>query len=194
MTMTTRKEFEEFAEKCRSILIKEGFTELADRVITYSVRTNATKSLGTTTRKFVSQYINMRTGEVKRNTFIYNIEMNWTFVLHSSETEVHNTIMHEMCHCVDGGMKHTGGWKRAANSVRKYGFDITRLADADKIQEYMNIYNTQNPIKYRVVCPNCGVIASRKRDSKMLKEIRLLGAKSGSYCAKCGSRNLTVEE
>ena len=96
--MTTRKEFEEFAEKCRSILIKEGFTELADRVITYSVRTNATKSLGTTTRKFVSQYTNVRTGETRCNTFVYNIEMNWAFVLHSSEAEVQNTIMHEMCH------------------------------------------------------------------------------------------------
>ncbi len=192
--MTSIKEFERVAEECRDILIKEGFTELMDRTIRYKVDTKAKKALGTTTRNFVNQSIDMRTGEIKTNAFIYTITMNWTFVLHSSEKVVRDTIMHEMCHCVDDGMKHTGGWKRAANAAAKHGFNITRLCNSSTIQEYMDIYKPKDTFKYRVVCPNCGVIAWRRRDSKMLKEIRLLGAKSGSYCAKCGSRNLTVEE
>lgn len=192
--MTSIKEFERVAEECRDILIKEGFTELIDRTIRYKVDTKAKKALGTTTRNFVNQTIDMRTGEIKTNTFIYTITMNWTFVLHSSEKVVRDTIMHEMCHCVNDGMKHTGGWKRAANAVAKYGFDITRTCDSSTIQEYMEIYQPKDTVKYRVICPKCGVIARRQRDSKMLKNIRLFGTKSGSYCGICGSRDLKVEE
>ena len=94
------------------------------------------------------------------------------------ESELENTLLHEILHTCRGCMKHTGKWKQLADKVNAaYGCNISRTASKDALPEEL----AHKP-RYKVVCPNCGAVYERYKRSALIQHPERY------RCGKCGGR------
>ncbi len=122
---------------------------------------------------------------------IYNIEIS-SRLLESdvAYTDVMDTVIHELLHCHEDRMCHTGEWKRCANLVNaSYGYNIKRTANAAE----KNIENERiSKAKYIITCNSCGAVNGYLKKSKVVK-LLLKQPKGICRCAICGNSDFTVE-
>lgn len=159
--------------ECINILLNMGFEVHIPVGVDFNSRLS--KTLGRTIRK----------------RDVYRIEVNPTFLKVASAQNVHNMIMHECIHCVEGCFNHGTPWKSVAAKVTsKYPqFTITRLCN-DK--EYGKIYESKEAYKYQICCADCGCkMTKQKRWSKTLESI--FWKEKRFSCCKCHSTNLVIE-
>ena len=102
-----------------------------------------------------------------------------------------DTMLHELLHCHEDRMCHTGEWKRCANLVNKtFGFNIKRTTSAAE-KDLTEVVN--NDYKYLVACDTCGATNKYKRKSKLIK-ILLKHPHGACQCGACGGTDFTVTE
>lgn len=122
---------------------------------------------------------------------IYNIEISSRLLQQNvSYTAVMDTVIHELLHCHEDRMCHTGEWKRCADLVNKYfGYNIKRTADAAE----KDIENERiSMAKYIITCNSCGHVNGYLKKGKIVK-ILLKRPKGVCKCAICGNSDFTVE-
>lgn len=91
----------------------------------------------------------------------------------SDPVRIYETIAHEVIHCVDGCMKHTGRWKEIVQRFNAaYGTHITRTCSAPKS------YTENAP--YKIACEKCGNTIGYARMCKSVKHPELYS------CGRCG--------
>jgi predicted SprT family Zn-dependent metalloprotease len=91
------------------------------------------------------------------------------------------TILHELCHTIKGGMAHTGAWKTAVEKLnRKFGYNIKRVnTNEDKGVDNEDM---QNRAKYVFQCKDCGSLIYRFKASNFTKNYDCY------VCGKCGGK------
>lgn len=101
-----------------------------------------------------------------------------TYFLNNKESDIRNTLAHEVLHACKGGMKHGNVWKSYANKFnRAYGYNIKRVgggSDDKKLE--VDISNC-----YIVQCQCCGMKITRFRKSGVVKNPEKY------RCGKCHS-------
>lgn len=129
-------------------------------------------------------------GRCIRRRGVYRIEANLTFLRVASSQNVHNMIMHECIHCVEGCFNHGAKWKSvAAQVMEKYPQYTIRRCSND--EEYSKIYSNDSKYRYEVICRDCGKTIGRyKNESKTVKSITR--HEKLYRCGYCNSNNLSV--
>lgn len=104
------------------------------------------------------------------------IELNEYYVLNAPDSEIINTILHEIAHALDaakrGKTDHSAEWVKVAKEIGCTG----------------EIYNTSGchkPGKYLIFCPECAMLISSSKPVK------------GNCCSKCSNekkRNVYIEK
>lgn len=161
-----------------AILVEQGFTELSNIIFTCGFNNNTTRfgfcrrSKTYATRK---AYISISSIAIKT----------------CSPSKVHNTIMHEVCHAVNGGHTHSHGWLKAItiiNNLSKKGIyeftELSRVGEDEGFTEYKKSIS-----KYIIKCEKCGHEYSYQRRSKVVESVA--SHKGECYC-KCGSYKLIL--
>ena len=90
---------------------------------------------------------------------VVRLELQSKFFLLGNESDIKNTICHELIHS-STLCGHTGLWLQYAKIMNKHGYDIHRTS---RVDIHPQIY------KYEVYCPKCGKTWKRKTLSKAVK-------------------------
>ena len=82
----------------------------------------------------------------------YVIKINQNYLRVGSPEDVHNTIMHECLHCIDGCFNHGPRWRAAASKVNaNFTFSpIERCGSDDGYKEFLS-----TKAKYQITCKTC---------------------------------------
>ena len=107
---------------------------------------------------------------------------------HIPDTFTRDTILHELLHTCPGCTNHGPNWQRRAERVnRAYGYRISTTASIEDCQKAgLSVQSRSERANYRIICPECGVVAYRMRRCDLTDNI-------GRYrCSTCKS-HLTVE-
>ena len=158
---TMAKEIKEQIAEC-------GYPEIENRDIRYELNGRFKKTLGRT-----------RIGYGR-----YLISINKTL----SQTDpdaVKNVLAHELLHTINGGMCHTGEWKKAAGKMNyRYGYNITRVEDGENAPNYKEVRNKERQAKYIVKCLHCGEEYKYYRKGDIVKILQS-GKKTNLTCGEC---------
>lgn len=126
--------------------------------------------------KNIGAKLNKRSVEVygsckKLNDRNYIIQINYNFLKVGKPENVHNTIMHEMCHVVDGCMNHGKKWKDVAAKVNKH-YNYTKIERIGDDENYKEAYLRADKKKYTVKCTTCGKEWGYGRACKVVKLVK----------------------
>jgi len=93
------------------------------------------------------------------------------------------TLLHEICHTIPDGFRHTGAWKQAAKQLNlQYGYRIARLSTPEEKGIDGLVEERDQHAKYHVRCTKCGNVLHRQTRSAVVKH-------PWRYrCGKCGGR------
>ena len=123
-----------------------------------------------------------RAGQCKRNNVSNTYSLNFNYLMFNDETndtEVMNTIIHEILHTCKDCMTHKGEWKRLANIVNaNTKYNITRCANYASLG--IESPKEERKHNYVFVCEDCGQVIIRERASKFTKNYHAY------RCGKCG--------
>lgn len=96
-------------------------------------------------------------------------------LIDAPEASCRQTLAHEILHTCRGCRNHGGCWKQYAGKMNAaYGYQISRT----QTHEALGIANTI-PVRYVLVCQNCGAEIKRARMSKLVRNPE-------RYRCKCG--------
>lgn len=105
--------------------------------------------------------------------------------------DVMDTMLHELLHCHENRMCHTGEWKTYANLINKeYGYNIKRATKA--AEKNIDMSNIDIP-KYIVSCDGCGAVNKYRRKGKVVKAL-MKNPVGTCRCTICGGNSFTVTE
>lgn len=97
----------------------------------------------------------------------YIISINESYLRLASPENIHNTIMHEVIHSIDGCANHGPNFKRAGEKVCKY-YVFTSITRLGKDKTYMDEV-VATKYKYQLRCKTCGHTWNyMRRTQKML--------------------------
>ena len=106
------------------------------------------------------------------------IGLSRSFVLYNNESEVMDTIRHEIAHALAGlGTKHGRLWKLWAKKVGCTSVRATASASTIKMPKG----------KWTLTCKMCGHSSEKHRASKLIKT-----QARGYYCTRCGRRSINM--
>lgn len=114
----------------------------------------------------------------------YTIFINQAYLKTGTPEHIHNTIMHEVIHSVDGCMNHGPDFKRVGAKVNKY-FVFTPIQRCSTDESYREEVLVQY-YKYQLVCTKCGETWNYMRCTKKLKA--LAQSKTASHSTNNGCR------
>ncbi len=140
---------------CLKELQEIGIIDKVAANITWRIDTRAKKRLGVCEKK-------------NKMTYTYHTIGISDWVLKSfSDKDIKNTIMHELLHTINGCNNHGYNWQRYAELVNeKLGYEISRLANVEKLCEKNNInYETfrEQTRRYKIICKKCGKVFYQSR-------------------------------
>ena len=120
-----------------------------------------------------------RLGVCKKTGDRYVIEIAAALLDESAaESELKNTVMHELLHTCRGCMSHTGRWRELADRVNAAcGLSVSRTTERDKAEIPDAL--AAKP-KYRIVCTACGAVYERFRRSRLTDHPEMY------KCGRCG--------
>lgn len=129
-----------------------------------------------------------RWGQCAKRPDGFYININEALCDGNHEDGLRATLFHELLHTCDGCMNHKSKWKDYADRVSKAtGLKITRTdSAADKGFDSTAMPGRKN--KYQIFCPNCGLVGTRQKRSRVVKLI------DRCRCTICGSTELYVVE
>jgi predicted SprT family Zn-dependent metalloprotease len=115
----------------------------------------------------------------------YYIQISYKLV--DDETPVKTlkeTILHELCHTIEGGMCHTGEWKHAVTILnRNYGYNIKRTNSyEDKGVSREKFPPKQKRVNYVFECCGCGNQIRRQKRSDFVTNTHRY------RCGGCGNK------
>lgn len=129
-------------------------------------------------------------GRCNRNQGVYRIEINETYLRTGNSQSIHDTIMHECIHCVDGCFNHGPKWKAVASKVTQ-SFPQYSISRISYDENYGKVLNEISPYRYQIICKDCGCKMQRYKNwSKILNAI--YWGNSGYRCCDCGSHSLVI--
>lgn len=113
-------------------------------------------------------------------------------LLYLPDEYIVNTIVHEICHMVEGSRNHDHLWKEAGEQVNTV-FPYVRI-EVYATPEETRLFNKQLPPRkeYRVHCEGCGHVYKFHRKTRFVKAVLENGGK-GWHCS-CGSSDFWCEE
>ena len=114
---------------------------------------------------------------------LYEIQINREYIAVANSKEVHNTIMHECIHCVDGCMNHGEKWKAIARKVNSK-FDFTTIKRTGYDEAYHAVMETK--YKYEAICNKCGTAYRWMRQSRIYTSCAM-----GKARCNCGGKEFT---
>lgn len=157
-----------------TVLVSLGYTDLLDKdvIVNYGKRIRA---YGTC----------QRVGRVN-NKMRYEIKINKDYLKVGNPKDVHNTIMHECIHCIEGCMNHGEKWKTAAAKVNAR-FDFSPIQRTGYDEAYHQVLETK--YKYFAVCEGCKSVYKWMRKSKTYTAC----CNNRARCS-CGSKKFTCTE
>lgn len=126
-------------------------------------------------------------GSTRKTNGKYAISINEQYLRVGDPKDVHNTIMHEVIHCVDGCMNHGDKWKRIAAQVNSR-FDFTPIQRTGDDKAYDAFLETK--YKYKITCNKCGHEYKYLRKTKTFDECKC----GKRMCGVCRSTDFTCEE
>lgn len=118
-----------------------------------------------------------------KHSTLYEIQINKDYVAVGDPREVHNTIMHECIHCVDGCMNHGEKWKAIAKKVND-NFDFSTIKRTGYDEAYHAIVQTK--YKYEAVCKKCGTAYRWIRQGRIYNSCAL-----GKATCHCGGKEFS---
>lgn len=124
-----------------------------------------------------------RIGLQPNGKVLYEIQVNQEYIAVGDSKDVHNTIMHECIHCVDGCMNHGEKWKAIAKKVNDK-FDFTTIKRTGYDEAYHAIMETK--YKYEAICNKCGAAYRWMRHSRIYTSCTL-----GKARCNCGGEEFT---
>lgn len=109
----------------------------------------------------------------------------------TSDKALHDTIIHEFLHAVDGCMEHKNKWKAFANIVNENTeYNISRVTSyaekGFKLDPFNNLRNKET-YKYMITCNECGNSWKYKRMSNIVNAC----IRNNAKCS-CGGKEFTV--
>lgn len=157
-----------------SLFVSLGYTDLLNKEIRVAWGKRV-KAYGTC----------KRIGKQPNGKILYEIQINKEYIAVGNPKDVHNTIMHECIHCIDGCMNHGEKWKLAAKKVNDK-FDFTPIKRTGHDEAYQAIIETK--YKYEAICNKCGTAYHWIRQSRIYRSCTMGKAK----CV-CGSKDFTCK-
>lgn len=164
------KDLLKLADECRKELLSVGIT--CGNVRTWSVNKRAKARWGLC---------------VKVGKGLFDIQIAEALLQdHVSDQAAKDTIAHELLHTAPGCFKHTGKWKRYANTVnyRLPHYHIKRRTSREEkgIQD-----DSPEPVyRYVLMCQQCGKEIKRQRKSAVVEHPE-------HYRCVCGGRLVRVK-
>jgi hypothetical protein len=155
-----KKEIEEDFQ----ILISLGYTDLAQKKVKVEWG-KALKQYGSCAKPYPNTYV---------------IKINQNFIRVGDYKEVHNTIMHECIHCIDGCHNHGPNWKKAAAKVNAR-FDFTPIERCGTDDNYHEFLKSQ--AKYQITCKACHHTWNYYRKTRIFASCA-----NGKATCSCGSK------
>ena len=153
------------------ILASLGYQDVLNKTYNVVINNRAIKILGYCKREALNRY---------------TITINAKAIAVCPPEEVHNIIMHEVCHSVDGCMNHGPNWKAVAEKVNSnYQFTpITRTSDDEAYQAVL-----KSSYKHQVTCERCG---NTSRYIRMTSTIKACIA-GHARCGRCGGMKFSYK-
>lgn len=156
-------------KKCREILRREGVPvveEISSPVINDRIRS-----------RFGSC---RRIGSKRSSNAEYIVEISGR-LMECDDPAVETVLLHELLHTCPGCMNHGKKWKAYAEKLRqKYGYDIRPTARYEAFG--LEDPGSKEPVRYRIVCKNCGMEIIRKRRCPLVENV------DRYRCGKCGGK------
>lgn len=120
----------------------------------------------------------------------YLLSFNRKYLDVGDPKNIHNTIMHEVIHSVNGCMNHQSLWKVVVARINSaFGYSISRTTND---VAYAALYIKPKTVNYSVWCDNCHTrLARYNRKSSTVTAI--MNNERRHYCPLCKSRDLFVE-
>ena len=112
-------------------------------------------------------------------------------LLQLDEVSIHETIAHELLHCIRDSVGHGPLFKKYAALVNeKYGLDIDTYTSLHIVNDTMRhrIFN------YVVRCTKCGNRIGYMRREEIIRKLIRHGEARDYYCPYCGKNRLELEE
>ena len=112
-------------------------------------------------------------------------------LLQLDEVSIHETIAHELLHCIRDSVGHGPIFKKYAALVNeKYGLEIDTYTSLHIINDAMRrrIFN------YVVRCAKCGNRIGYSRREEVVRKLIKYGEARNYCCPYCGQRKLKLEE
>lgn len=182
----TLQDIQKEVNECVQLLSAMGYdmTKNSYRILW---NTRAYKRLGQC--RFLGTYSGRRSFELNFNKHYFQI---------GDPKNIHNTIMHEVCHSVPGCMNHTtGGWKDVIEKVNaKWDYTISRTTSDQQYTAMLeNRVSQKAPsLQYEVYCSCCKkVVKTYKRRCNTVDGISR--NPSNWRCGGCGNTSaLSVKQ
>lgn len=100
-----------------------------------------------------------------------------------------NVIRHEYAHLFvtevhNKNHGHDAIWKRAAMWLG---------CNAKRCEDFKEIDDLDNGIKYKVTCQGCGVVSRYRRKSNIVKELEVRPDSTRFFCGRCNCHNFILE-
>lgn len=108
---------------------------------------------------------------------------------HGAPEHIINVIRHEYAHLYvtqkyNKNHGHDAVWKRAA---------LWLGCNAKRCENFEDIDDLDNGIKYKVICQGCGSVARYRRKSNVVKELEKNPDSTMYFCRKCKCHNFSLE-
>ena len=133
-----------------------------------------------------------RWGQCKYNGMTFDISISSMLLQKGvSYKAVMDTVLHELLHCHEDRLCHTGEWKRCAELVNDcYDYNIKRVTSAAE-KNIAPTYNTST-VKYKVICNKCGTVTKYKRMGRVIK-LLMKNPEGTCRCNVCGSTSFSLK-
>lgn len=124
---------------------------------------------GEITSVVINTRAKQRWGQCKLSNGGYIISISHRLIQDDVELiHLETTVIHEILHTCKGCMNHGKTWKGLAEKVNKsYGYNIKRTTSCE--EKGIEPIPTNEIIKHKFVCKECGQIITRKRESDFTK-------------------------
>lgn len=117
----------------------------------------------------------------------FELSFNKRYFETANPTNIHNTIMHEVCHSVMGCMNHQAPWKAVVNKVNAcFGYNISRTSNDPNYREEVLELRRKSRTSYNFYCSCCKrVVCTYQRKSKAV--VGVMTNPERWRCGRCGS-------
>jgi len=119
---------------------------------------------------------------------IFRIELSARLAEYGTDSDVRNTLAHELLHTCDGCLNHGSLWNRYARKMNEtYGYHIKSRANGDEM-EAQELHGERHSIyRYEATCVGCGERIYRMRRSKFVEH------PEAYRCRRCGGAFRVVQ-